>query len=214
MLREDNVRKGFLGEADYRKLRDALPEELRPLLVVAYYTGARSSELKALKWDQVDLEAKRITLHPGETKNQEGRSLPIYGEMLAWLEMAKAARDESFPACRWVFHRKGAQIKTIQTTWQKVTIACKLDGLLFHDLRRTAVRNMVRAGIAEKVAMQITGHKTRAIFDRYNIVSDRDLSEAAAKMERTEMPMGTIMGTTEPEAVSAPEGQSDLSRLN
>jgi integrase len=214
LLREDNVRKGFLGEADYRKLRDALPEELRPLLVVAYYTGARSSELKGLRWEQADLVAKRITLHPGETKNKDGRSLPIYGEMLAWLQMAKAARDESFPTCRWVFHRKGSQIKSIQATWRKVTEACGLEGLLFHDLRRTAVRNMVRAGIPEKVAMQITGHKTRAIFDRYNIVSDRDLSEAAAKMERREKLMGTISGTKATETESKAEGKSDLSRLN
>jgi integrase len=195
MLEENNVRKGFLEHKVYPVLRDLLPEEIRPLFVVGYYTGARIGELRPLQWYQVDLDGNRIILAPGTTKNKEGRTLPIYGEMKQWLAIEKEIRDTKWPDCPYVFHRAEMPVKDFRASW---TAACKLagvPGLLFHDLRRTAVRNMVRAGIPERVAMQISGHKTRSVFDRYNIVSDRDLLEAAVKMQLHLEAVGTITGT-------------------
>jgi len=180
----NNVRKGFLEHTAYTRLRDELPEYLRALFVVAYHTGARRGELTRIQWPQVDFTANRITLNPGETKNDEPRTLPIYGEMREWLLMAKEARDLNFPACPWVFHENGRRIQTFRRAWASACERAKLPGLLFHDLRRSAVRNMVRAGIPEKVAMAISGHKSQSVFQRYNIVFERDLTDAAARMER------------------------------
>jgi integrase len=137
-----------------------------------------------LKWAQVDLMAGKITLYPGATKNKHGRMIPIYGDMRHILEMQRQERDQCWPESPWVFSRRGRRIVDFRDSWDQTCERTGVSGLLFHDLRRSAVRNMVRAGIPERVAMAISGHKTRAIFDRYNIVSERDLNEAAERIEQ------------------------------
>jgi len=110
--------------------------------------------------------------------------LPIYGEMGPWIEMAIAERDARFPQCPWLFfNEEGKQIGSFRKAW---TAACKragVAGLLFHDLRRSAVVNMDRAGVPRRVIMQITGHKTEVMFTRYRIVAPADLKHAARRME-------------------------------
>lgn len=95
----------------------------------------------------------------------------------------------------WVFHRNAQPIKEFTVAWQRVCRRAGLPALFFHDLRHTAVRNMIRAEIPERVVMQIAGHKTRAIFDRYNIVREGDLQEAARKLSNIRFPAGPILGT-------------------
>jgi integrase len=214
MLEENNVRKGFLEDGVYVALRNELPEYLSAIFVVGFHTGARVGELESLQWSQVELNAKRIILRPGETKNRDGRTLPIYGEMLECLRMAKEVRDAKFPECPYVFHASGERLANWRHEWEDACKRAGVPGLLFHDLRRTAVRNMVRAGIPEKVAMQISGHKTRSIFDRYNIVNERDLTDAAAKMDRHLASLGILSGIPEAKAVQKSPKDKPLSAVN
>jgi integrase len=188
MLVESNVRKGFFEHDAFLAVRRALPEEIRPLITFAYYTGCRKGEILKLRWEQVDLADGTVRLEPGETKNREGRTIPLVAELRDMLTMQRALRDRYFPESTWVFSRAGRPILNFRNAWDS---ACEAAGLvdaagepakLFHDLRRTGVRNLIRAGVPERVAMMISGHKTRAVFDRYDIVSHTDLKAAAGRL--------------------------------
>jgi integrase len=182
-LHEDNVRTGFLEHENYMRLRNELPPYVRLVYVVGYYVGVRRGELAKVKWSDVDFAGAEIRLAGSITKNKKPRTIPIYGEMRQWLEMAKAERDQLWPGCEWVFARKGRPLGDFRKVWEPACERASVTGLLFHDLRRSAIRNMERAGIPRQVAMQISGHRTENVYRRYDIVSKRDLTNAASKLE-------------------------------
>jgi integrase len=184
MLRECNVRKGFFEHDEYLALQRELPEYVKPVLAFGYFTGAREGEILSPRWGQVNLEGHTVHLEPGSTKNDQPRTIPLTGELLETVKIQKAACDSRFPKCDYVFHRKGQRIGNFQRAWKSACKRAGVSGRLFHDLRRSAVRNLIRAGVPERVAMAISGHKTRSVFDRYNIVAERDLHEAASRLEK------------------------------
>ena len=185
MVKETTVRKGFLTDKQYADLRDALLQELKPLFVCGYITGIRKGELTEIQWQQLDFESDTIALEPDETKNREGRSVPILkGDMRDLLLAAKKERDELWPDSPWVFNREGEKIIDFRTSWENACKAAGVPELKFHDLRRTAVRNMRRAGVPQVIRMKISGHKTDSMERRYNIVDTEDLSIAKEFMER------------------------------
>jgi integrase len=198
IVAETNIRKGFLTDEQYDKLRDELPAELKGLFVTGYITGLRRGEITAIQWPQVDFEAGLITLAKGETKNDEPRSVPILdGDMRDLLVAAKKERDEKWPSSPWVFSRGGERIIDFRWAWDE---ACKRAGvpdLNFHDLRRTAVRNMRRAGIPQVIRMKISGHKTDSMERRYNIVDSEDLQMAKELLQnRRRTPENTSENVT------------------
>ncbi len=189
MLEERNVRQGFFERQEFELVREKLPAELRGVITFAYLTGWRvPSEVLPIQWAQVDrVKAKTVRLEPGQTKNADGRTLPY--ELLP--ELAKVIETQwkdherlkkAGTICPSVFHREGEPIKDFRKAWATACEAAGYPGRLLHDFRRTAVRNLVRAGVPERTAMSITGHKTRSVFDRYDIVNEADLRTAIGKL--------------------------------
>jgi integrase len=147
--------------------------------------GWRKGEIASLRWEDVDGDC--IRLRPENSKNGEGRMIVLEGELSELMDRRKAARpvktDTGTVMASLIFHHAGLPIVDMRKAWRT---ACKLAGVperLFHDLRRSSVRNMIRAGVSEKVAMTVSGHRTHSMLSRYNIVSETDLRQA---MRRTQ----------------------------
>jgi integrase len=201
LLAEDNVREGFFEREQFEAVRAALPSALQPLVTFAFLTGWRiRSEVQPLQWRQVDLEAGVVRLEVGKTKNKKGRTFPfhvlpeLHELLVRQRELTTAAELRHARKIPHVFHRFGGKpIKDLYTAWDeacwKVGLATKDESgkiitneRLLHDFRRTAVRNLVRRGVNERVAMLLTGHKTPSVFARYDIINERDLTEAVEKL--------------------------------
>jgi integrase len=191
MLEEDNVRQGFFERDQLEAIEQHLKPHNRPPSEFAYITGWRKQEVLSLRWPQVDFKAETVRLEPGTTKNREGRVFPFTGDLRAVLEgqraKAEALRKKGI-ITPWVFFvedkgRAGRRIQDFKRNWKSACLKAGVPGRIFHDFRRTAVRNLVRSGVPERVAMTMTGHKTRSVFERYNIVSEGDLKDAAARLD-------------------------------
>jgi integrase len=200
LMKEPAARRDFLEPATFEELLGALPSYLRPLILLLYWTGVRKGEALAIEWDQVDLDAREIRLHDEQTKSGEPRVLPLPSRVVDLLRVIKPKHGKVFDgtnlrtewetACAVV----GLGVRTLMESQHersdrdKPRIArskwYKYKGLRLHDMRRSAVRNLrVLGGVPETVAMKISGHKTRAVFDRYNIVTTGDLHLAMQSVE-------------------------------
>ena len=206
-----NERRGFFTDENFRNLRQNLPEYLCDFCEFGYLTGWRKGEISSLRWEDIDGEL--VELRGEYSKNKEPRSMILSGNLEALIARRRGERKYEagghWLLSEYLFHRKGKPIRDFRKSWVTACVAaglgryhcsacdraveeticpecdrkCRYIGRLFHDFRRTAVRNMVRAGVAERVAMTISGHKTRSVFDRYNIVNEEDLRDA---IERTQ----------------------------
>jgi integrase len=184
LVKENNVRKGFFTDEEFRALSGALPDHQKVMATIAYYTGMRLGEIKGLRWDQVDFADNLLRLDPGTTKNDEGRTIPLFGEIRSALKQWRTYTESRWPGLAWICHYKGKPITEYKRAWKTALKRVGLEGRKFHDFRRTGVRNLIRAGVPEAVAMKISGHKTRSVLDRYNIVSHADLEIATEKLTR------------------------------
>jgi integrase len=167
-------------------------QRLRPDLQVAVAYGWRVQEILGLERPQLDLEAGTLRLDPGTTKNGEGREVyltPELGRLLGeQLERVRTIERKTGRIIPYLFpylsgrKRVGTRRRDFRKAWAKACDKAGCPGMLRHDFRRTAARNLVNAGVRERVAMAVLGHKTRSMFDRYHIVSPGDLREAARRL--------------------------------
>jgi integrase len=186
-LTENNVREGFFEHDEFLAVRGAAPDHLKVPMTIAYYTGMRMREIiseRGLRWEQVNLDEASIRLASQQTKTKCPRVIYMSEDFLKVIRKAKELRDSGYPSCPFVCHRNGWPFSNLIHGWKGACRRVGVDGRTFHDLRRTGVRNLIRAGVPETVAMKISGHKTRSVFDRYNITSEEDLKEAATRLGR------------------------------
>ena len=200
-LENNNTRKGFFEREQFEAILRNLPDYLQPLAETAYITGWRvHDELLTRERKHVDLKAGWLRLEPGETKNRDGRNFPLTPRLREVLqdqiERTEALQRAEGKIIPWLFHRRGKQMKGFRKSW---LTACVKAGFgagygtaeeadqesrqrIPHDFRRTAVRNLERAGVSRSDAMAMVGHKTEAIYRRYAISDEKSLKEASTKL--------------------------------
>ncbi len=192
MLKEDNARQGFFERADFEAVAANLPDPINGIARFAYLSGWRKGEILPLRWEAIDRAAGEVRLRT--SKNRHGRILPLDGALANLIERRWARREyrtagDVTRLSDFVFHRAGRLMVDFKKAWAKACETAGVPGRLFHDLRRTAVRNMVRAGVPQSVAMSISGHRTMSMFLRYDITSGDDMRDA---IRRTQAHLDTL----------------------
>jgi integrase len=190
-LTEAEPRKGFVEPATFEQIARGLPEPVDLAVRVMFTLAWRSGEVLTLQRRHVDLGRGLLRRDPGETKNGRGREAFMPAALLADFRVHMAKLDDLQRRLGRLLpdvfihmngRHAGRPIGSFRKVWARACKAAGVPGLLVHDLRRSGVRRMVRAGIPETVAMAVSGHRTRSVFDRYNITSEGDLREAARRL--------------------------------
>ena len=181
-----NVRRGFFERDELDRIVEHLNSPMKEMVEFAFVSAWRKEEIRTLRWENVDRAAKEVRLF--DSKNGEGRVLPLDESTWTLFEALWSRRQFTTPAgpalSEFVFHcGNGRPVgeANFEILWRRARTKAGLPAKLFHDLRRSAIRNLVRAGVPERVAMSISGHRTRSVFDRYNITSSDDKREALRK---------------------------------
>jgi integrase len=187
MLVEANTRRGFFEADQFQAVREELAPELARVVSVAYITGWRiSSEILTRQRHHVDLANGWLRLEPGEGKTGQGRMFPLLPQLRAVLEEqledTRKVETSSGRIIPWLFHRKGEPIVSFRRAWKGACKRAGLTGRIPHDFRRSAVRNLERAGVPRSAAMAMVGHRTQSVYSRYAIADESMLRDGAARL--------------------------------
>jgi len=181
MQKESEPRQGFVERLEFEKLRAEMAEHLHPALTFCYETGCRTGAMEKVIWPWVNLAEKEINFPSGVLKNRKPLIVPLSDELVGMLKKKFQGNGPVF------------EIRNFRREWNRACVKCGLGektgkawfqykGLVPHDFRRSAVRNLVSAGVDTATAMKITGHRTLHVFLRYNIISTGQLHEAMEKV--------------------------------
>ena len=177
----ENRREGFFERGEFLAVLSHLPDDgLRDFTEWAYWTGMRKGEIASLRWTAFDRETWTVRLSGKDAKTGEPRKLALEDSFRAIIKRRIEVRRLDSP---FIFHRAGEPIREFRKSWRSACRAAGVPGRIFHDLRRTAIRNLIRAGVPQSVAMAISGHRTASVFRRYDITADEDLRDAAMKVQ-------------------------------
>ncbi len=181
MQRESEPREGFVERPDFEKLRNTLPETLHAVVTFMYETGCRTGTAKQIIWPWIQLNKAEVHLPAGVIKNRKPLALPLSPELVA---MLKRMFRKDGPVFDTTNFRKEWNRACVKVGFGKQTGKkwFQYEGLIPHDFRRSAVRNLINAGVDQSTAMRITGHRTVSVFQRYNIISTAQLHEASKKV--------------------------------
>lgn len=189
MLKEAPPRQGFLSPEQFAAVAASLPDHLKGLCTFLYITGWRKQEAQSLEWPEVDMAEGWVTVRAERSKNGRPRRFPMTSELSAVLDAQRAVRRRFQGRGRIVARvfckPNGQPIGDFRKAWATACKKAGTPGTLVHDLRRSAIRNLTRSGVSDNVAMQLSGHRTRSVFDRYDITSEADLRHAAELLEKT-----------------------------
>jgi integrase len=186
LLKENNIRDRVLSQEEYENLLTHSAPYLKPVVKLAYHTGMRLGEILGLTWGQMDLREGFIKLAPKDCKTNEGRLVPLNGELV---EMFKAM-PRGLPGLP-VFLRDGKPITSIREAFTSACKRAEIDNFHVHDLRHSFVNNRLEGHDYFRI-MAETGHKTMSVFKRYNTVSREELKALVGlKMDTMDTNMDT-----------------------
>ncbi len=175
-----NVRQGTYTREEVDRVMAELPTYLQPVVLFAYLTGRRRGEILQLRWDDINLKARVITVRADTSKTRDGGRIPLEGELYKLMLDLWERRREGVP---WVFAHGTNPIGPFNHTFDNAASRAGLKGRLFHDLRRTVSTDLVEAGVDLKTCMAITGHRTIKTFLRYQIVKSENVKTAMSTLE-------------------------------
>ena len=172
------VRRGFFTREEVEQLAQHLPAPIADVVLFLFFSTWQVGEARTLQWRDYDRTEGVIRLRPEHSKNKHGRLLSVEGELAVIIERRWAARRLD---CPYVFHREGQRVGDFRKVWDRACTAIGLSGRIVHDLRRSGVRHLIRAGVPPHTVMAMSGHRTASMLKRYDIISLDDLRQAARR---------------------------------